>query len=545
MHSASEWVSLLRLRAQQPQGPPAYTFLSSRGKEVLNWSYADLDHEARRFAALLEQQGAHGQAVLLILPSGLPYIAAFFGCLYAGAVAVPVLPPRPHRPDHRLGAVATDCGARLALTETRLLPRVQQALSSDTRVLSVDSRPESGPAPDWRPEPEQIAFLQYTSGSTADPKGVQVSHAHLWANQKMMAHAFETEGDFSVVGWLPLHHDMGLIGNVLHPLYQGARCVLMAPETFLMRPIRWLEAIDRYRATTSGSPNFGYDFCVDRIPEQARAQLDLTCWKVAYNGAEPVRQSTLQRFAEAFADSGFSSQALTPCYGLAEATLVVSAAPVNHAPVADEEQRVACGAPPPGTQVLIVDAETRQPVPQGTQGEIWVRGPAVAGGYHGRPDLSRQTFRAQLAGAGNEEATYLRTGDLGYLQDGALYVCGRLKDLIIVAGQNYHPQDVENCAEAADSNLIRGGSAAVAVPRGGTEEVVLIAELHRRSTEDLAEVAARIKERVLGDTGLVLADIRLIRQGTLPRTSSGKVRRHACSEAYAHGHLAPVQRPTS
>ncbi len=538
-------MSLLRLRAEQPQGPAAYTFLSSRGKEVLNWSYADLDHEARRFAALLEQQGASGQAVLLVLPSGLQYIAAFFGCLYAGAVAVPVLPPRPHRPDHRLGAVAKDCGASLALTETRLLARVQQALSSDTRVLSVDTRPEAGPPPQRRPEPEQIAFLQYTSGSTADPKGVQVSHAHLWANQQMMAHAFETEGDFCVVGWLPLHHDMGLIGNVLHPLYQDARCVLMAPETFLMRPIRWLEAIDRYRATTSGSPNFGYDFCVDRIPEQARGQLDLTCWKVAYNGAEPVRQSTLQRFTEAFAASGFSPKALTPCYGLAEATLVVSAAPVHQPPVADEEQRVACGAPPPGTEVLIVNAETRLSVPEGTLGEVWVCGPAVAGGYHGRPELSRQTFRAQLAGAAATDATYLRTGDLGYLQDGALYVCGRLKDLIIVAGQNYHPQDVEISAEAADSNLIRGGSAAVAVPRGGTEEVVVIAELHRRSTDALAEVEARIKERVLGDTGLVLADVRLIRQGTLPRTSSGKVRRHACSEAYAHGHLASVQRPTS
>lgn len=532
-------------RAQQTPDKPAFTFLSSRGREVQTWTFADLDRQARRMAAQLSEAGAQGQAVLLVLPSGLEYVAAFFACLYADAMAVPILPPRPHRPDHRLSAVALDCGAQVALTEARLVARVQQALGPSARVLTLQDAPAEPTFAPLAAQPDTIAFLQYTSGSTADPKGVRVSHAHLLANQRMMAEAFDTSGDFSVVGWLPLHHDMGLIGNVLHPLYQGARCVLMAPETFLMRPIRWLQAIHHYRATTSGAPNFAYDLCVQRIAPEAREGLDLSSWRVAYDGAEPVRQSTLQAFSEAFSPFGFSPSAFTPCYGLAEATLLVSAAELHAPPQVDAEGRPSCGRPPTGTAVQIVDPALCAPVPEGQEGEIWVRGPGVAGGYHNRPEVSREVFEAQLAGAAPDAPTFLRTGDLGYLRDGNLYVTGRLKDLIIVAGQNYHPQDLERSAESAHAAVIPGGVAAFSFARSDEEGVVIVAELHRSAADQQAEAQAQIRESVLDGTGIALADVQLIRQGTLPRTTSGKVRRHACRDAYARGHLAPVQRTPS
>lgn len=540
--AASDWVTLLGQRAALTPDAAAYTFLDSRGREAARWSFAELDRQARRFAAALSEADAAGAPVLLVLPSSLEYVAAFFGCLYAGAIAVPVLPPRPNRPDHRLVAVARDCGAKLAITEARLEPRVRTALGPDARVLTEDALPASGGPPATPVGPETLALLQYTSGSTAAPKGVRVTHGQLLANQRMMAEAFDTDGDLTVVGWLPLHHDMGLIGNVLHPLFQGAPCVLMAPETFLMRPVRWLEAISRYRATTSGGPDFAYELCVERIDAEARATLDLSSWRVAYDGAEPVRQSTLQRFAQAFAPAGFEARALCPCYGLAEATLVVCAADVETPPTVDAEGRVSCGRPPRGTEVRVVDPETRIERPDGVEGELWVRGPAVADGYHDQAAATAATFEARLAADGG--LGFLRTGDLGYRRDGEVFVTGRLKDLIILAGQNYHPQDVELAAEAADPHVRRGAVAAFswATPEG--ESVGVVAEVHRHA-EDPAGVESRIRERVLADVGIAVGEVRLIRQGTLPRTTSGKVQRGACRDALLHGDLTEVSRRTT
>lgn len=536
---APDWVELLAARARHDGDKPAYTFLDTLGREAARWSYADLEREARRYAAAIEAAAPPAARVLLVLPSSLEYVAAFFGCLCAGAVAVPVLPPRPNRPQHRLLAVAEDCGARIAITTERLAPRLSEALGPGARVLTEAALGDPA-APRSGPGPEALAFLQYTSGSTAAPKGVRVTHGQLLANQRMMGEAFETAHGFSVVGWLPMHHDMGLIGNVLHPLYRGAPCVLMAPETFLMRPIRWLEAISRFRATTSGAPNFAYDLCVERIPEAARAALDLSCWRVAYDGAEPVRQATLQRFAEAFAPAGFAPEALTPCYGLAEATLLVSAAKVGAPPRVDEAGRVCCGRPPSGVELRIVDPERHTPCAEGEEGEIWVRGPAVADGYEGRPEESRQTFAAVIAGEPSGEA-FLRTGDLGRQLDGELFVTGRCKDLIVLSGQNYHPQDLEACAEAADPDVQRGAVAAFGYERGGRERVAVVAELHRHAAAP-ERAADRIRERVSLDTGITLDEVRLIRQGTLPRTTSGKVRRSACREALLRGDLAEVTR---
>lgn len=504
------------------------------------WTFSQLDLHARRFEGLLAREGARGQPVLVVMPSGLEYIAAFFGCLYAGAIAVPVLPPRPHRPDHRLRAVAKDCQARLALTDERLADRVKDSLGAEAKVFTSEHCPPPSETEPNRPDADSLAFLQYTSGSTSDPKGVQISHAHLLANQRMMQEAFTTQDDFTVVGWLPLHHDMGLIGNVLHPLYQGARCVLMAPETFLMRPLRWLQAIDRYRASTSGAPNFAYDLCVDRIRAADRAQLDLSSWRTAYNGAEPIRQSTLLRFSEAFAGSGFSARAFTPCYGLAEATLLVCADASGTA--TSTAGPMSCGTSPDGTEVLAVNPDTCTPVADRQEGELWVRGPSVGGGYFKRPELSQKVFKARLSNTSAHAPTYLRTGDLGYIEVGAVHVTGRLKDLIIIGGQNHHPHDIERFAEVADPCLIAGGCAAFSIEEAPYERVVLIAELHRRGANDISAIGQKIRDTVLQNTGVVLKDVQLIRQGALPRTSSGKVRRFACRDAYGRGDLPPVTR---
>jgi acyl-CoA synthetase (AMP-forming)/AMP-acid ligase II len=546
---AADWVQLLEARAAAHPDRVAFRFLSSRGEVAETLDYAGLAHRAGRMAAALSAaapEGLEGRPVLLVLPSGLEYIAAFFGCLYAGAVAVPVLPPRPQRPDDRMRRVAEDAGARLALTEARLAPQVQAVLPSTARTLAVDALPDAPAVPPRRPGAGALAFLQYTSGSTADPRGVQVTHGQLLANQRMLAEAFGTDtpgtgglqSDFRVVGWLPLHHDMGLIGDVLHPLYQGGECTLMAPEAFLMRPWRWLEAIQRFRATTSGAPNFAYDLCVERIPEARRAELDLRSWRVAFNGAEPVRPDTLARFAAAFAPAGFAPRALTPCYGLAEATLLVSAAPLGTDPRIDPAGRIGCGPPAGGTVVVAVDPETGRLRPPGEEGELWIHGPAVASGYHGDPVATARTFAARLAPEHADPRPFLRTGDLGYVDGGHVFVSGRLKDLIILAGQNYYPQDVEALATGAHPGLQAGAAAAFALEGPQGERAVVVAELHRRNTDAQAEVRAAVVSAVLEGLGLPLAEVILIRQGTLPRTTSGKVRRRACREALLHGDLA-------
>ncbi|MEO1335646.1 MAG: fatty acyl-AMP ligase, partial [Myxococcota bacterium] len=402
-----------------------------------------------------------------------------------------------------------------------------------------DSTLEVDSARTWpTPTEDDVALIQYTSGSTAAPKGVPLTHAGILHNQRMMGAAFDTGGRFVVVGWLPLHHDMGLIGNVLHPLYRGAHCILMAPETFLMRPIRWLEAITEFGATTSGGPNFAYDLCVDRIPEDQRAALNLSSWRVAYNGAEPIRADTLDRFREAFAPCGLRPTALTPCYGLAEATLLVSAAPPDAAATTTavaaealtahiaatthtdrQRQLVACGAPAPGIEVRIVDEDGR-PLDERHVGEIEIRGPSVIDGYWGEPRRNEAWFA---------------TGDLGFLQNGDIVVTGRLKDLIIIAGRNLYPQDIErSTSEAHDAVFDR---AVVAFSIDAPERLVVVAEAHRRRPPD-DEVHRAIKRRISEDNDVVVHDIVLIKQGTLPRTSSGKLRRRACRHAYLQGRLS-------
>src|SRR5215218_1828121 len=436
-------VELLRARAESQADKDAYTFLFDGETEETSLSYGELDRRARAIGARLQSLSAKDQPVLLLYPPGLEYIAAFFGCLYARAIAVPVYPPTSQRSLPRLWSIVKDARPRVALTTTPILSKLEQTSGSAKlpalQWLTTDNL-DISIATQWRSEPllrESPAFIQYTSGSTATPKGVMLTHDNLLQNQRMIQLAFEQTEHSVILGWLPLYHDMGLIGNVLQSMYCGARCVLMSPLSFLQRPTRWLQAISRYRATTSGGPNFAYDLCVRKIGPQERAELDLRSWTVAFNGAEPVREDTIDRFCATFEPCGFRREAFFPCYGLAESTLFVSGGPKSASPVITKVRRAALetnavvaadGADENVTSFVgsgctwldqktrIVDPSSLHECPSGLIGEIWVAGPHVAQGYWERPEESEATFRAYIADT--REGPYLRTGDLGFMRAG-------------------------------------------------------------------------------------------------------------------------------
>ena len=503
--------------------------------------------------------------MLLLFPPGLGFIEAFFGCLYAGAIAVPAYPPRTARGLPRLRAILEDARPHVVLTTGELLDRARALLGGAAETASLawlavdglESREK-----DWRPprvDGDTLAFLQYTSGSTSTPKGVMVSHANLLHNEEMIRRAFAQSRKSVIVGWLPLYHDMGLIGNVLQPLYLGARCVLMSPVAFLQQPLRWLAAISRYGGTTSGGPNFAYELCARRITDEQKAGLDLSAWRVAFNGAEPVRAETMERFAAAFASCGFRREAFYPCYGLAEATLFVSggepgggarsrdfqATALEEGQAVEQEggrTLVACGSAWMGQRVEVVDPESALPCAPGRVGEIWVAGPSVAGGYWGNAEATARDFRARLS-AEPEAGPFLRTGDLGFVLDGELYVTGRLKDLIILRGRNLYPQDIELTVERTHPALRPGCGAAFPVDIQGEERLVVIQELERRVGDvGPEEIAAAIRAAVAREHEVSAAEVVLLRMGTIPKTSSGKIQRQACRAAYRNGELAVVAR---
>jgi amino acid adenylation domain-containing protein len=557
---------LLRRRAVQSPALIAYTFLGSEGEERASLTYKELDRQARVIAAYLQSLNAAGERVLLLYPPGLDYICAFFGCLYAGAVAVPAYPPRPNQSMQRLQSIVADARPSIALTVTAILDKAD-AMSEQSpefkglRWLATD-RIAGDLSGLWREPPsaggDALAFLQYTSGSTSRPRGVMVSHGNLLHNQRLIQKSFGQTEESVVVGWLPLYHDMGLIGNVLQPLFVGARCVLMSPLTFLQTPLRWLEAVSRYRATTSGGPNFAYDLCVRKINEEQRASLDLSSWSVAFNGAEPVRAQTLESFASAFEGCGFRREAFHPCYGLAEATLLVSSGRVRGGSVGRSfdaevlrqnrvaepsgvEERAAtlvgCGAPPVG-KVLIADPVTRKPCGRGVVGEVWVGGESVAHGYWERAEATEQTFVAYTADAG--EGPFLRTGDLGFIHRGELFITGRLKDLIIIRGLNHYPQDIELTAEASTAGLRPGCGAAFSVEAGGEERLVVVQEADPRRLKDAAAALAEIRQAVALQHEVQPYAVLLLRAGSVPKTSSGKIQRHECRARFLANELDVV-----
>ena len=538
---------VLRSRSAGDPSRWAYSFLVDGETESARLTYGELDRQARATAMRLLQETSPGDRALLLYPPGLEFVAAFFGCLYAGVVAVPAYPPRSHRRSGRLASIVEDARPGIVLTTAALAARWtteegRPAELGSLRWIATDEVP-GDLAVGWR-EPRtdrsSLAFLQYTSGSTSTPKGVMVSHGNLLANEETIRLAFGQSEESVIVGWLPLYHDMGLIGNVLQPLYVGAPCVLMSPLAFLQSPARWLRTVSRYRATTSGGPNFAYEFCAQRISEEARRELDLSSWRVAFNGAEPVRADTLDRFAAAFAPCGFRREAFYPCYGLAEATLFVSGGEHQARPVVREREGrplVGCGRPWGGQRIAAVSRETLAPCAEGEVGEIWVAGPTVTPGYWGRPEATEETFGARLAGG---EGPFLRTGDLGFLAAGELFVTGRIKDLVIVRGRNHYPQDLELSAERSLPSLRPGGGAAFTVETAGQERLILVQEVERGARVDPLAALQAIREAIAEEHDVHVHQVVLIRAGSLPKTSSGKVQRHVCRQAFLEGSLKTI-----
>jgi amino acid adenylation domain-containing protein len=555
-------VDVLCTRARDQAAAPAFAFLADGDaaedgvRQVV--TYGALDQGARAVAAALQERMPAGERALLLFPPGLEFISAFFGCLYAGVVAVPSNLPRPNRPMPRLGAVVADARPTVVLTTAALRPDAGRWAAGVPALGALDTMAvdavEPGLADAWRDpeaEPDRLAFLQYTSGSTSTPKGVMVSHGNILANMRAINASFGATADSRGVFWLPLFHDMGLIGGVLQTLYCGGWSTLMSPVAFLQRPLRWLQAISATGATISGGPDFAYDLCVRKIGAEAKAGLDLSRWDVAFNGAEPVRVETLDRFAEAFAPCGFRREAFLPCYGMAEATLFVSGRRARREPAvlsasatalaadrvappaseADGRRLAASGALPEETEVAIADPARGARCEAGRVGEIWVRGPSVAEGYWNAAEATAETFGATLAD--DPGGPFLRTGDLGFLDDGHLFVTGRIKDLVIVGGRNIYPQDVEWTVERCHPLLRPLGAAVFSVEAEGREQVVVVQEVERLGKGRPVEpIIAAIRQAVAEAHDLDLYAVRLIRPLSLPKTSSGKVQRLACRDAF-------------
>ncbi|HEY0366677.1 MAG TPA: condensation domain-containing protein, partial [Pyrinomonadaceae bacterium] len=557
-------IELLEWRARTQPERVAYTYLVD-GEAITNrLTWGELHQRARIIARQLTALGATGKTVLLLYPSDLEYVAAFFGCLQAGAIAVPAYPPRMNRTLDRLQAIVADSHAAFALTISAIGDRIKPMCDrlpylNSLRWLNTDDLTQDVTDVWHYPElsGDTPAFLQYTSGSTSQPKGVMVSHGNLLHNEQLIQQAFAQTESSIIVGWLPLYHDMGLIGNVLQTLYVGARCILMSPPAFLQSPVRWLQAISSFGATTSGGPNFAYDLCVRKVTDEQRAQLDLSTWKVAFNGAEPIRPETLKRFAKTFAPCGFKAEALHPCYGLAEATLFVSGKTCGTQPRvssfnsvelvsnravnsngngAEGRSLVSCGVPTDEQKVRIVNTETLTECAPGEVGEIWISGQSVAGGYWNQPEATAFTFGAQLADDAKDK--FLRTGDLGFLHEGELYVTGRLKDLIIIRGLNHYPQDIEQTAEQSHAALRAGCGAAFSLEVEGEERLVIVHEVQRNCSAAHQEIIDAIRQRVSEEHEVQVYAISLIRHGTMSKTSSGKIQRNACRLAFVNGGLS-------
>ncbi|BEP60726.1 hypothetical protein GmRootV213_12800 [Variovorax sp. V213] len=517
-------------------------------------SYGVFERRVRALAARLQQQFAKGERALIMLDNGDHYAVCMLACFYSGVIAVPVFPPESMRPQHlaRLTGIAADSEARCVLTSAAISRAMSAGAGQfgDAEIIAVDAV-DATLADTWKPfEPaeDDIAFLQYTSGSTSAPKGVMVSHGNLIANEAAMTHGMGVRPEDKFVCWAPLYHDMGLIGGLLLPLYNGIPLVLTSPGYFLERPVRWLELISRHRATHSGGPDFSFRLCLERVNDARLAQLDLSSWRVAYTGAEPVREDTETEFIARFAAAGFDPRAAYPCYGLAEGTLFVTGgmrgdgmtartfstdglARGTGTPADEGTMLVGCGVAAPGHLVEIVDVESLLPAAPGKIGEIWTSGPSICLGYWGKERETRETFVLR------DGRRWLRTGDLGFMHEGQLYVTGRIKDLIIVRGHNIYPQDIERLIEAEVDAVRKSRVAVFAVQGAGGEGIGVAAEVSRSMQklvppEVLVDALGAAVSEVFGEP---LSVVLLLNPGGLPKTTSGKLQRSACRAGWIDG----------
>jgi acyl-CoA synthetase (AMP-forming)/AMP-acid ligase II/acyl carrier protein len=565
---ASTFVEVLCRRALHHPDRVAFTFLIDGELEGARLTYGELDRRARAIAAWLQQHVERGERVLLVYPSDLEFISAFFGCLYGGVIAVPTYPPqtRTKRSIAKVQAIIDDVQPAAVLTTSSLSSTVENVFAQvqnlhDVPLINTDSV-DNNLAAAWQDpavDSSTLAFLQYTSGSTGMPRGVMLTHGNLLHNAAIIYRQYKLTPEEHGLSWLPLYHDMGLIGMVIEALYAGAQTTIMSPAAFLQRPVRWLQAISRTRATMSGAPNFAYDLCVRKITPEQKEELDLSSWTKAFSGSEPVRHETLERFAEAFAPCGFRPGNFLSSYGLAEATLFVSGKHTATPPTvltiqadALKQNRVvkvstdspheyirtyvSSGPPPSGIKIMIAHPELRTVCSPGEVGEIWASGPSIAQGYWQRTEETQRTFHAYLADTG--EGPFLRTGDLGFMQDGELFVTGRLKDLIIIRGRNYYPQDIELVVEQSHPALRPSSGIAFSIDALDEEQLVIVHEVERQYRNlNVDEVVTAIRQAVAEQFELQVYAVVLVKVGSIPKTSSGKPQRNACRERYFDGLL--------
>jgi len=557
-------IERLQTLAKERPNDVVYQYIEDENTEPVKLTYAELEHGARKVASTLLQNCQSGDRALMLYPAGLEFITAFYACLYAGMVAVPAYPPRKNQKLNRLKAIINDAEAAVVMTSVKAaqvskpLFEADETLStlfwvesdsfslSDADDVLVDEASSSI-------SPDDIVFLQYTSGSTGNPKGVMVSHANLMSNMEVIYTSCEYTPDMVGVSWLPHFHDMGLMAGVVQPVYSGTEVIFMAPAYFLQKPVRWIEMMSKYKATATAGPNFAYDLCVEKISDEEIEGLDLSHLKIALNGAEPVHASTLKKFSEKFAKCGFRSKAHFPSYGMAETTLMLTSVNVSdeakvlsidaldlqdgvitvheHAVDATQEM-VSSGHAWTDHEVTIVDQEKLNTLADDLVGEVWVRGSSITQGYWKNPEKTEEDFNAFTSDT--KKGPYLRTGDLGFLHEGELYICGRAKDLLIIRGKNYYPQDLEQVAGESHESVTLGNTAAFSLEIEEKESLVIVQEIERTQMRKFneEEVFDAIIESIAMDCELQVYDILLLRPGQVLKTSSGKIQRHANKQAY-------------
>lgn len=564
MSELTSIIEILRRRAEVSPNLVAFSFLKDGEGPEVSLTYGELDEQARRIAASIRTINKNDSPVIILCLPGLEYVSALFGSFYAGTFAVPAYPPWFNRDLSRLLTIIEDSQAAVGISSTSVLKRVQSKFGATAALqklswINIDTVTDDEPreAEELKIGADHIAYLQYTSGSISTPKGVKVRHDNILHNLKYIDREFKHSDESVAVSWLPPFHDMGLIYGILQPVYSGFHCVLMSPLAFVQAPIRWLRAISRYQATHSGGPNFAYEHCIRRITDEQTASLDLKSWRVAFTGAEIIRSETLERFARKFESTGFRWESFSPAYGLAEATLKVSCCPVGKPPTVvtfdavgleqnraieispgqrDGRELVGCGCPGPELKVVIMDPSLGAECEPGRVGEVWVSGPSITAGYWRRPEETELLFNNRLEGI--NDVSFLRTGDLGFFHQGELFVTGRLKELIIIRGQNHYPHDIERTAQRCHPAMSSCLGAAFSIDAANEEKLVILQEIAPIQTAfDPQQLILAIYNAVAENYELSAYAVCLVKRGTLSKTSSGKIQRHECRAKFLNNSL--------